>query len=151
MPKRHKNSFNRQSEGFVFYVKEMIPIPSEEEYRNREYVWKQYLNQLGELVELHHEALLTLHEVAKAKDIPWHTLKRMFIANNIKIYHNREIAKMRRAKNFDFLYDLHFNQKLSLNEIYEKYGFSPLYVKRVFEDRRIKHLGFTNQFKDKPK
>lgn len=145
MPKKHKNIFNRQSEGFIFYVKEKVPIPPVES--DHCYVWEEYIDQLDELVELHHKALLTLHEIGRAKDIPYHTLKALFEANNIKIYHHHEIAKMKREKDFEFLYDLHFNKKMSLNEIYRKHGYSPLYVKRVFEDKGLKHLDFKNQYK----
>lgn len=147
MPKKHKNIFNRQSEGFIFYVKERVPIPPVDRYADHHYVWEDYIDQLGKLVELHHEALLTLHEIGRAKDIPYHTLKALFEANGIKIYHNHEIAKMKREKDFELLYDLHFNKKISLKEIYRKYGFSPPYIKRVFEDKGIKHLRFTNQYK----
>jgi site-specific DNA recombinase len=147
MRKKHKNSFNRQDEGFVFYVKERVPIPPVDRYADHHYVWENYMDQLGELVELHHEALLTLFEISKAKNIPYDTLKALFEANDIKIYHRSEIAKMKREKHFELLYDLHFNKKMSLNEIERKYGFSRPYIKRVFEDKGIKHLNFLNQHK----
>ncbi len=51
-----------------------------------------------------------------------------------------ELSKRRRAKDFDLLYDLHFNKKKSLKEIGRKYNYSPPYIRQVFKDQGIEHL-----------
>lgn len=147
MSKKHKKSNVSQSEGFIFYVRERIPIPPVERYADWHHSWENYVDQLDELVEMHHKQLKTMNEIEKLTGINDYTLKELFKANGIKIYNKSEIAKMRRDRDFELLYDLHFNQKMSLNEIYRKYGYSPTYVRKAFEDKGIKHLNFRSQFK----
>lgn len=74
-------------------------------------------------------------------------IKQIFKHGKVKLYSAWDIAKIKRDNDFEKLYDLHFIQKLSLNEIYRLYGFSQIYVKRVFKENGLEHLGFVNQIK----
>jgi hypothetical protein len=109
-----------------------------------EYSWQKYEDKMEQFVEANHKQLLTPFEIHKRYGIGVKDLEILFKMKNVELYKQKEIAKRKREKHFDLLYQFHFVDKLSLNEIYRKYGYSPQYVKKVFEDRGMEHLGMVN-------
>lgn len=71
----------------------------------------------------------------------------LFKAQKVDKLSFQELSKRRRTKDFDFLYDLHFNKKMSLKEISRAYDYSPPYIRQVFKDQGIQHLVSKNQHK----
>ncbi|MGG3891981.1 hypothetical protein, partial [Metabacillus fastidiosus] len=135
-----------QDQSMIFYATFNINLP-EPEWMNGEhkYAWEKYLSYLDKIKELHFEQLKTIPEISEQLKIPDWIIRDLFKANKVDKLSFRELSKRKRERDFDFLYDLHFNKKISLNDIYRLHGYSPLYVKRVFEDKGLSHLGFVNQ------
>ncbi|GAB3795046.1 AraC family transcriptional regulator [Virgibacillus kimchii] len=96
---------------------------------------------------MNHVELKTSYEIQRELVVYAKDLEKLFEANNIKIFKLKEISALKRSKDFDEIYDLHINQKLSLSETYRYYGYSPIYSKRVLKEKGIDHLGFVNQLK----
>ncbi|MCM3110062.1 AraC family transcriptional regulator [Lederbergia lenta] len=96
---------------------------------------------------MNHNKLFTPFEIQKEVGIPTAELKTLFEKNDIQLLSHSEISKIKRNKDFESIYDLHINKKLSLNEIYRDYGYSPPYSKRVLNDNGVDHLQFVNQLK----
>ncbi|TCJ01608.1 AraC family transcriptional regulator [Cytobacillus praedii] len=111
------------------------------------YAWQKFTDKMDKLIEMNHKDLLNPYEIEKQIGILSDDLKRLFEHHNIKLNSAWDIAKIKRKKDFKTLYKLHFQQRLSLNEIYRQYGYSQLYVKRVFKEHGLEHLGFVNQNK----
>lgn len=145
---RHKKQDHLQAHGFIFYVSTEIDLP-EPKWKNGNHVynWQKHIDKLDKLIEMNHKDLLNPNEIQNKTGILANDLKSLFKYKGVKLYNAWEIAKLKRDRDFDFLYDLHFNKKMSLNEIYRKYGYSQPYIKRVFKDNGLSHLGFVNQNK----
>ncbi|MGM7720465.1 AraC family transcriptional regulator [Metabacillus sp. Hm71] len=112
-----------------------------------QYAFEKYLESWDKIKHLHFSELKTIGVISKELGIPEWCIGEIFEFKKVDKLSFRELCKLRRSKDFKFLYDLHFNQKMSLNDIYRLHGYSPLYIKRVFEDEGLKHLGFVNQLK----
>ncbi|MFS1518469.1 AraC family transcriptional regulator [Bacillus sp. SCS-151] len=102
---------------------------------------------MDKLIEMNHEMLMTPNEIFKETGIETKDMEILFNKYNVELLKLKEISRLKREKDFELLYDLHFIKNLSLNEIYRQFGLSPLYTKRVFEDKGIPHQGFINQCK----
>ncbi|MED1228499.1 AraC family transcriptional regulator [Bacillus nakamurai] len=111
------------------------------------YSWEKYSDKLETIKKLHFDDLKTVGEISKELDIPDWTILDLLKANKVDKLPYPELSKRRRARDFDLLYDLHFNKKMSLKEIGRKYGYSPPYIRQVFKDQGIQHLAFKNQNK----
>ncbi|MFA1822194.1 AraC family transcriptional regulator [Virgibacillus oceani] len=140
----HKNQNNINGHGFVFYASDKFKIPKPE---FQDYQWKKYQDKLDELVKMNHVELKTAYEIQAETGVYVKDLDQLFEANNVEVFKHKKISALKRNKDFEIIYDLHINQKLSLNEIYRNYRYSPLYSKRVLKDKGIDHLGFVNQLK----
>ncbi|PGZ96923.1 hypothetical protein COE51_16250 [Bacillus pseudomycoides] len=103
---------------------------------------------LDKLKRMYHEDLLTLEQIKEETGINTWVITDLFKEFDIPTMEHKERAKLRRARDFDLIYKLHFEEKMSLNEIYREYKFSPMYSKKVLEDKNIQHLGFINQSKN---
>ncbi|MGG2091216.1 AraC family transcriptional regulator [Bacillus sp. S13(2024)] len=134
-----------------FSVIDFIPFPAEE-YRytrvNHVYEWEKHVDEVDKLEKMYREDLMTLEQIKEATGINTWVIEDLFREFDIPKMKHKERAKLKRAKDFDLIYKLHIEEKMSLNEIYKKYKFSPLYSKRVLEDKNVQHLGFTNQIKN---
>ena len=108
----------------------------------------KYSDKLEQIKRLHFDELKTVGEISKELNIPDWSILNLFKAKKVDKLSYSELSKRRRAKDFDMLYDLHFNKKLSLKEIVRKYDYSPPYIRKVFKDRGIEHLAFKNQNKN---
>ncbi|PAK28609.1 hypothetical protein CJ467_19770 [Bacillus velezensis] len=92
--------------------------------------------------------LKKMGEIPKELNIPDWGILNLFKAKKVDKLSYSELSKRRRAKDFDLLYDLHFNKKMSLKEIGRKYNYSPPYIRQVFKYQGIEHLAFKNQNKN---
>lgn len=121
---------------YVFFDHE-LPVPK---WGGEEFITKvdQIEPELDKLVSLYRESMLTFEEIAEETDIDWWTIKQLFKIKGVPTISVSERARRKRAKDFDLIYQLHFERKKGLNEIYREYGFSPSYVKAVLKDRRLK-------------
>lgn len=143
-----KKQNSHQDDRLIFYVESKIDLPKPQFMNGQfKYSWEKYQSELDKLVELNHEKLLTSHEIQKGTGISIDDLENLFKNNGIKLYKLKELSKKKRELDFDFLYNQHFNKRLSLNDIYREFGFSPGYTKKCFEDKGLKHLNFVNQLK----
>lgn len=92
---------------------------------------------LDKLVYLYHQELLSFKQIEQKTGIDWWTIKNLFRKNKIKTISLSERARIKRERNYEVIYDLFVNKKLSLKEIYKRYKFSPQYVKQVLKDKGI--------------
>lgn len=120
-----------------------IPKPES----NHRYAWEEYENKIDEIKWLHFDKLMTVGQISEKLDIPDWIILDLFKVKKVDKLSYPELCRRRRELDFDKLYDLHFNQRFSLNDIHRLFGYSPLYTKRVFKDRGLSHLGFVNQTK----
>jgi len=93
---------------------------------------------VDKLIFMYQEENLTLMEIANKMDMEWWTVKELFKKHGIERMSLSERPKMKRAKDFDLIYRLHFFEEVSIQEIYEKYGFSPPYIRSVLHDQGLK-------------
>ncbi len=112
-----------------------------------DYQWEKHQDLLDKLIYLNHEMLKTPFEIERETGVSAVDLKLLFEHNNVRVLMLSDIAFRKRDRDFERIYDLHIKKKISLNEIYRKYGFSPLYSRRVLKDKGVDHLGFVNQLK----
>ncbi|ATO29053.1 hypothetical protein RA13_14455 [Bacillus atrophaeus] len=96
---------------------------------------------------MHFEELKTVGDISKELNISDWIILDLFKAQKVDKLSFQELSKRRRTKDFDFLYDLHFNKKMSLKEISRAYDYSPPYIRQVFKDQGIQHLASKNQHK----
>ncbi|RJS57629.1 hypothetical protein CJ481_18090 [Bacillus subtilis] len=96
---------------------------------------------------MHFEELKTVGEISKELNISDWIILDLFKSQNVDKLSFQELSKRRRTKDFAFLYDLHFNKKMSLKEISRAYDYSSPYIRQVFKDQGIQHLSFKNQHK----
>jgi len=68
----------------------------------------------------------------------WWTVKEVFEKHGIERMSLSEKAKMKRTRDFDLIYRLHFIEEVPIQEIFEKYGFSPPYIRSVLHDQGLK-------------
>ncbi|WP_029518112.1 hypothetical protein [Paenibacillus polymyxa] len=101
---------------------------------DRKNKWEEYESQLEELLKLYQVDLLSFEQIGEKVNIEWWTIKSLFKAKGIKLISHKERSKIKRAKDYPLLYDLHYNQGLTLNQIYAKYKYSPPYVRQVFRE-----------------
>lgn len=96
------------------------------------------LEIVDKLIDMYQEENLTLIEIAGKMDMEWWTVKEVFKKHGIDRMSLSERAKIKRAKDFDLIYHLHFIEEITIQEIYEKYGFSPPYIRSVLKDQGLK-------------
>lgn len=77
---------------------------------------------------------MSFYEMGKETGVDWWLIRDLFDQNNIRIYSKEEIYKLRRDRDFPFLYDLHFNQGVTIKELYKNLGHTPEYVRRIFKE-----------------
>ncbi|WP_238791451.1 hypothetical protein [Paenibacillus sp. EKM207P] len=101
---------------------------------DRKNKWEEYESQLDELLKLYQVDLLSFEQIAEKVNIDWWTVKSLFKAKGVKLISHKERSKTKRAKDYPLLYDLHYIQGLSLDQIYAKYKYSPPYIRQVFRE-----------------
>lgn len=80
--------------------------------------------------------------------IEWWTIKELFKKHGIERTSLSERAQQKRARDFDLIYKLHIEEKIGLNDIHRKYGYSSTYIKAVLKDKGLETLkGKVNQYK----
>lgn len=70
-------------------------------------------------------------EMEKETGIGWWTNRNFFLQNGIPIMSKEEIYRRRRKRDLERLYNLHYHDQLTLKDIYKRYGFTPVYVRKV--------------------
>ncbi|MGZ9868096.1 AraC family transcriptional regulator [Priestia endophytica] len=96
---------------------------------------------------MHEQDLLSVEHISKITGIDWWVINDLFKEYGVEKLGFSELSRRRRERDFELIYNLHYKNKLSLNEIHREYGFSPLYTKRVLGDQGLTHLGYENQLK----
>lgn len=83
---------------------------------------------------MYQNKLLSFEQIAEKVNIDWWTVKSLFKAKGVKLISHKERSKIKRAKDYPLLYDLHYNEGLTLNQIYTKYKYSPPYIRQVLRE-----------------
>jgi site-specific DNA recombinase len=145
-PNTHEKLFLNQGKGIHFHVDIEMELPKPkwggDDFERKS---SQYQDQLDKLVKMYQEELKSFIEMEKETGIDWWTIRDLFEQNGIPIMSKEEIYKRRRDRDFHFLYDLHFNKDLTLKQIYKDFGYSPVYVRRVFKEHGVEPIK-RNQF-----
>ncbi|MDA8336259.1 MAG: hypothetical protein M0Z41_14955 [Peptococcaceae bacterium] len=81
---------------------------------------------------------MTLDEIAAAVGVSSTTVKAAFNEMKIERLGTREQARLKREKDFDRIYDLHFRQQIPIAQIHRQYGFSKCYIRQVLKDRGLR-------------
>jgi len=123
----------RQDQGLNYYVFHRDTLPKTQ---------PRYLTKVDQippevvdkLIDMYQKDRLTLMQIAEKMGMEWWTVKEVFKKHGIERISLTERAKMKRAKDFDLIYRLHFVEEVSVQEIYQKYGFSPPYVRSVLKE-----------------
>lgn len=95
---------------------------------------------VNKLIYMYRGKNLTLMEIADKMGMKWWTVKEVFKKYGIKRMSLSERAKIKRAKDFNLIYRLHFIEKIAIKEIYRTYGFSPPYIRSVLKDQGLKPI-----------
>jgi transposase len=67
----------------------------------------------------------------------WWIVKELFKKHGIERISLTERAMKKRARDFDLIYKLHFEEEIGLNNVLKKYRNSPTYIKAVLEDKGV--------------
>jgi len=121
-----------------YYVFHTADLP--EYKRDHESQADKIADQLDKLVKMYQQDLLTFEEIEQRTSIPWWTVKELFKKNSIERISLRERARIKRARDFDLIYRLHFEEEISIKDIYATYKFSPPYIRSVLADRGLKPI-----------
>ncbi|WP_303872531.1 hypothetical protein [Tepidanaerobacter acetatoxydans] len=92
------------------------------------------------IIHMYEVDMLTLQQIEDRTGIKWWTINSLLEKNNIKKISLSERAKIKREKDFDLIYKLHFVEEMSVKDIYKKYKFSPPYVRQVLKDKGLKPI-----------
>lgn len=131
----HKNIYDGQGDGLVFYVDELIDLPKPKHGGDSvEHKYEKFQSKLDRLLKMYREDLLTFEEIADKMNTDWWTIKTLFRKNDIQFITIKERAKLKRTKDFKKIYDLLYVQKMSMNEIYRRYKISPSYTRKVIQE-----------------
>ncbi|MGG6478788.1 AraC family transcriptional regulator [Paenibacillus sp. NRS-1775] len=101
---------------------------------NRKNKWEEYEDEYEELLKLYQVDLLSFEQIGERANIDWWNIKLLFRAKGVRLISHKERSKIKRANDYPMLYDLHYNQGLTLNQIYAKYQHSPPYIRQVFRE-----------------
>ncbi|MEH7552928.1 AraC family transcriptional regulator [Bacillus altitudinis] len=107
-------------------------------------MWEQHLDKFEAIKKLHFKHLKTVREISEELEIPEWVILDLFKSQKVDKLSFTELSKRKRAMHFEKLYDMHFNKGMSLKKIHRDFGFSPPYVKKVFEEHGLKHKHFIN-------
>jgi hypothetical protein len=102
--------------------------------QDTQYVWAKYEDQFDYLYKLYTEDLLSFEDIGEKCNIEWWNIKQLFKAKSVPFISHKERSRILRAKDFPFLYDLKYNKKLTMNQIYRDYKMSPPYVRQVLKE-----------------
>ncbi|MGA4711639.1 AraC family transcriptional regulator [Bacillus safensis] len=102
------------------------------------------MDKFDAIKELHFKQLKTVREISEEMNIPDWVILDLFKSQKVDKLSFTELSKRKRAVHFEKLYDLHFNKGMSLKKIYRDYGFSPPYIRKVFEEHGLEHKHFIN-------
>nr|WP_257215504.1 AraC family transcriptional regulator [Bacillus pumilus] len=125
-----------------FFATSELDIPKPE--KGHKYAWEQHLDKFEVIKKLHFKQLKTVREISDELNIPDWIILDLFKSQKVDKLSFPELTKRKRAIHFEKLYDLHFNKGMSLKKIYRDYGFSPPYIRKVFEEHGVEHKHFIN-------
>ncbi|GLO66100.1 AraC family transcriptional regulator [Oceanobacillus kimchii] len=117
----------------------------EQRYVGHIYAWEKYVDRFEEIKIKHFEELMTIGQISKELRIPEWIILELFEKMKMDKLSYKELTRRKRSNNFDKIYTWHFKQKLSMNEIYRRYGYSQPYCRRVLADKGLKQREIINQ------
>ena len=83
---------------------------------------------------LYEGELLSFVQIGDKLEIDWWVVRGVLEKIGVQIQTKEERYKLRRERDFQFIYDLHFNQGLTLKQIYSEHKMTPVYVRRVLKE-----------------
>jgi hypothetical protein len=100
-------------------------------WENIEYLYPEMLN-------MYNEDLLSFEQIAEATKTDWWTIKQMFKAKEAVLLSTKERGVKRRARDFEWINKLHYEDGIAFTKIYKEHGLSPTYCKQVLEENMYK-------------
>lgn len=100
-------------------------------WENIEYLYPQML-------KMYNEDLLSFEQIAESTKTDWWTIKQMFKAKEAVLLSTKERGVKRRARDFEWIYKLHYEDGLAFTKIYKEHGLSPTYCKQVLQENMYK-------------
>lgn len=101
---------------------------------DKTYKWAEYEKHFELMYKLYSEDLLSFEEIGEQVGVEWWNIKQLFKAKGVTFISHKERSRLLRAKDFPLIYDLKYNKKMSLNQIYRGYKMSPPYVRQVLKE-----------------
>ncbi|TPG68733.1 hypothetical protein EEL31_09480 [Brevibacillus laterosporus] len=99
-----------------------------------------YSGCFEEVRSLYVDELLSLQEIGAKLNIDWWIVRSLLENNGIPIEGKVQRYEARRKKDFPRIYDLHYTKGMTLKQIYEQYGLSPVYTRKVLIESGFKPL-----------
>ncbi|MGG0794126.1 hypothetical protein ABE137_08955 [Brevibacillus laterosporus] len=99
-----------------------------------------YSDHFEEIRSLYVDKLLSLQEIGATLKMDWWIVRSLLENNGISIEGKMQRYEARRKKDFPMIYDLHFNKGMTLKKIYEQYGLSPVYTRKVLIESGFKPI-----------
>lgn len=135
----HSNPITSQGQSLNYYLFHAVDLPRKFQ-RTAESEVDKIAEQLDKLVKMYCDELLTFEEIEQRTSIPWWTVKELFKKNDVERISLSDRARIKRARDFDLIYRLHFEEEMSVRDIYAKFEFSPPYIRAVLGDRGLKPI-----------
>ncbi|GAV11269.1 hypothetical protein PBN151_1196 [Paenibacillus sp. NAIST15-1] len=118
-----------------FYVSESKELPKLERNENEHSEkWRRLEQAIEEMKTLYYKKLASFDDIAKTYECNWWDIKTLFRKYNLTTISLKERARLNRKRDFETIYDLHYNQKKTLTEIYRDYGFVPQHVRTTLKE-----------------
>ncbi|WP_440112204.1 recombinase family protein [Paenibacillus sp. QZ-Y1] len=100
--------------------------------------WENIEHLYPQMLKMYNEDLLSFEQIAESTETDWWTIKQMFKAKGAILLTTKERGVKRRARDFEWIYKLHYEDGLAFTKIYKEHGLSPTYCKQVLEENMSK-------------
>lgn len=126
-----------------FYVSETKTLPKIERNENEHTEkWRRLEPKIDEMKVLYYENLVSFDDIAKTFECNWWDIKTLFRKYNLTTLSLKERARLNRKKDFKTIYDLHYNQKKTLTEMYQDYGYIPQHVRTTLKEHGCEVINY---------
>lgn len=111
-----------------------------EEYLSKTYRRHEHL--LSEMIRLYQNEMLTFEQIGEALGVPWWDVKSLLRVNDIQPIERTSRAKYEREKDFERIYRMHYDEKMTFSQIGQAIGRSSPYIRRVLTEHGCKPVNY---------
>jgi alkylated DNA nucleotide flippase Atl1 len=124
-----------------FYIENWLSL----EQDNVRPILKQYAEHLDTVRYLYEDQLMTYDEIAEQIGLPSHVVKRIVRSMDIRRITPAERARRKRQRDFELVYRLHIEKRMTFAEISKIIGRSAPYIAAVLKENGVQPRNYGQQ------